>query len=86
MAGIRKRVQQRYPDLFETLAEGISCDYISDLRLNSNREKIRQYFLHFNTDEQYGLRQWEDLADYLLRKKTSFCSEKEALCWIRERI
>ena len=45
-------------DLFETLASGTACDYISDLRLAQNRERVRGFLMGWTPAQNYGVRQW----------------------------
>lgn len=65
-------------DLFETLASGTACRYISDLRLPLNRERIRGFLMGWTPPRDFGVRQWEDLAEYLLGERFSFSSQQEA--------
>lgn len=73
-------------DLFETLASGTACDYISDLRLAQNRERVRGFLMGWTPPQNYGVRQWEDLAEYLLGGTHTFSSQKEAQEFLTDRL
>lgn len=73
-------------DLFETLASGTACRYISDLRLPFNRERIRGFLMGWNPPQDYGVRQWADLAEYLLGERLSFSSQQEAQKVLADRL
>lgn len=65
-------------DLFEILASGTACRYISDLHLPFNRKRIRRFLMEWIPPRDFGVRQWEDLAEYLLGERFSFSSQQEA--------
>lgn len=51
-------------DLFEDLREALGCMYISDIRLDSNRQQAIRITLSF-AYEDYSEKQWNDLSNYL---------------------
>lgn len=51
-------------DLFEYLRVQLNLDYISDLTLNENIEKVESLIKTIDY-EQFSKKQWEDLSEYL---------------------
>lgn len=73
-------------DLFMTITEGCALEYISDLRFPENRARIYIFLFTWKPQREYALRQWEDLADYLLGLTQRFSSQEEALRLITDRL
>lgn len=52
-------------DLFETLASETACDYISDLRLAQNRERVRGFLMGWTPAQNYACasgRIWQSIC------------------------
>ncbi len=82
----RRTEMRETEDLFEALASGTACDYISDLRLPLNREHVRAFLMGWTPARDYGVRQWEDLAEYLLGEVLTFSSQEEAQKILADRL
>ena len=63
--------------LLEDIARQAGCLYLSDLRLKAHRTAVRQAVEQCEP-AQYPLRQWADLAAYLLDEECSFADCDQA--------
>ena len=51
-------------ELFEDLRVAVGCTFISDIRVDENRQRTIRVASSFE-HEHYSEKQWNDLADYL---------------------
>lgn len=73
-----KKENGKEKDLFNTLADSVGCDYVSDLRYEPFNSSAKHLIARDFTFENYRLDELNDLFEYLYDKKAEFSTVREA--------
>ncbi|MEE0752886.1 hypothetical protein [Frisingicoccus sp.] len=75
-------VNEKKKDLLETVADGVGCEYLSDLRYKIPAYTIKRVLKEIKP-EQYSIEAWNDAVSYITGKDFSFESRDQALEYMK---
>ena len=72
-------------DLFEKVKELIGCENISDMKVQPYIDKAKLAMCEIKSND-YSVKDFEDMAEYLYGEKKSFDCQYDAECYFKEKV